>query len=81
MTGSLSGSLASTLRAVRVTQTDAACLTACIACFTAWSVIATRTISWQVAAFFAVFGYACVHGGRPAVRLLRLRPDLSLIHI
>src|SRR5512142_1785171 len=62
------------LRALRLTGTDAACLAACVACFTAWNAIATRTISWEVPAFFAIFCYACVLGGRPGVHLLSRRP-------
>src|SRR5512135_160134 len=70
----LKGLFPRALRALRLTGTDAACLAACVACFTAWNAIATRTISWEVPAFFAVFCYACVLGGRPGVRLLSRRP-------
>ena len=75
MTGPPNGPLNSTLRVLGITGTDATCLAACVTFFTAWEVIATRTISWQVPAFFAVFSYSCVLAGRPGVRLLRLGPD------
>src|SRR3954451_466190 len=71
MPGLPSRPLVSAILALRLAGTDAACLAACIVCFTAWNVIATRTISWQVPVFFAAFGCSCVLVGRPFVRLLR----------
>jgi hypothetical protein len=56
-------------RSFLLNGTDGVCLAACLACFSAWNVLATRAVTWQVPAFFAVFGLACVLAGRVVIRL------------